>query len=182
MKRKALKTAAFATALTLGAALLATGPTAAHGTGGYGYRGGSGMHGGQMGPGMMGHMGGMMGHMGPGMKGHMGPGMKGHMGPGMMGHMGGMMGHMGAGMMGPGAGGQGGCPYQQAALTEELTVESVTKFLERRLSHMGNDRLKVGEVKVKDDNTIIAEIVTVDDSLVQRIEFDRKTGQRRQVR
>ena len=151
MKRKALKTAAFATALTLGAALLATGPTAAHGTGGYGYRGGSGMHGGQMGPGMMGHMGGMMGHMGPG-------------------------------MMGPGADGQGGCPYQQAALTEELTVESVTKFLERRLSHMGNDRLKVGEVKVKDDNTIIAEIVTVDDSLVQRIEFDRKTGQRRQVR
>ena len=166
MKQKTLKIAAFATALTLGATLLATGPTAAHGTGGYGYRGGSGMHGGQMGPGMMGHMGGMMGHMGPGMMGHMGPGMKGHMG----------------GMMGPGAGGQGDCPYHQAALTEELTVESVTKFLERRLSHMGNDRLKVGEVKAKDDNTIIAEIVTVDDSLVQRIEFDRKTGRQRPVR
>lgn len=121
---------------------------------------------------------------GPGGQGYQGgSGMHGgQMGPGMMGHMGGMMGHRGSGMMGPGAGGQGGCPYQQAALTEELTVEGVTKILERRLSHMGNDRLKVGEVKVKDDDTIIAEIVTVDDSLVQRIEFDRKTGQRRQVR
>ena len=100
----------------------------------------------------------------------------GPMGTGMMGHMGtGMMGHMGS------AGPQG-CPYHQAAFTKELTIESVTKYLERRLDQRGNDRLKVGEVKVKDDNTIIAEIVTVDDSLVQRIEFDRKTGQRRQVR
>lgn len=151
MKQKALKVTIAAAALTLGAALLATGPAAAHGPGGQGYRGGSGMHG-------------------------------GHMGPGMMGHMGGMMGHMGSGMMGPGASGQGGCPLHQAALTEELTVESVTKSLERWLSHMGNDRLKVGEVKAKDDKTIVAEIVTVDDSLVQRIEFDRKTGARRRVR
>ncbi len=151
MKQKALKTAALAAALTLGAALLATGPTAAHGTGGDGYRGGHGMHG-------------------------------GHMGSGMMGHMGGIMGHMGSGMMGPGSGGQGGCPFHQAALTKELTVESVAKSLERWLSHMGNDRLKVGEVKAKDDKTIVAEIVTVDDSLVQRIEFDRKTGARRRVR
>ena len=150
MKRKTLKVTVAAAALGLGTAL-AAGPGLAHGPGGQDNRSGSGMHGGQMGPGMMGHMGGMMGHMG-------------------------------SGMMGPGTAGQGGCPYHQAALTEELTVESVTKFLERRLSHMGNDRLKVGEVKAKDDKTIVAEIVTVDDSLVQRIEFDRKTGQRRQVR
>ena len=58
----------------------------------------------------------------------------------------------------------------------------MTEFLERRLAHMGNDRLKVGVVKVKDDKTIVAEIVTVDDSLVQRLEFDRKTGSQRQVR
>ena len=100
----------------------------------------------------------------------------GPMGTGMMGHMGtGMMGHMGS------AGPQG-CPYHQAAFTKELTIESVTKYLERRLDHMGNDRLKVGEVKVKDDKTIVGEIVTVDNSLVRRIEFDRKTGSQRLVR
>lgn len=93
------------------------------------------------------------------------------------GHMGsGMMGHMGTGMMGYGAGGQWDCPYTKAAFNKEVTVETVTKFLEQRLSHMSNDRLKVGEVKAKDDGTIVAEIVTVDDSLVQKLEFDRKTG------
>ncbi len=92
----------------------------------------------------------------------------GPMGTGMMGHM--------------GSAGPQGCPYHQAAFTKELTIESVTEFLERRLAHMGNDRLKVGEVKVKDDKTIVGEIVTVDNSLVRRIEFDRKTGGQRLVR
>ncbi len=152
MKQKTLKTVILATALALGGAFLANGPAAAHGSG-------------EQGP-----------HGGYGMRGHMG-----HMGSGM-GHMGSGMGHMGSGMMGYGAGGHGGCPYNKVAFDKELTVESVTKFLERRLSHMGNDRLKVGEVKAKDDNTIVAEIVTVDDSLVQRIEFDRRTGGHRPVR
>ena len=135
MKRKALKTTALVAAMTLGAALLATGPTSAHGPSVQGSRGGYGM-----------------------------------------------MGHMGSGMMGYGAGGQGGCPFHQAAFTEELTVESVTKFLEQRLSHMGNERLKVGEVTTKDDETIVAEIVTVDGSLVQKLEFDRDTGRQHPVR
>ncbi len=105
-------------------------------------------------------------------------------GSGGQGHMGGtgMMGHMGQGMMGDGAGAGGGCPYHKVAFSGELTVEGVTGFLERRLSHMGNERLKVGEVKAKDDKTIIAEIVTVEDSLVQRFEFDRKTGGYRLIR
>ena len=106
-----------------------------------------------------------------------------HMGSGMMGHMGsGMMGHMGSGMMGYGAGAQWGCPHAKVSFDKELTVDDVTKFLEQRLDKMGNERLKVGEVKVKDDHTIIADIVTVDDSLVQRLEFDRDTGRHQPIK
>lgn len=103
-------------------------------------------------------------------------------GMGMMGHMGGgMMG--GAGMMGYGSRGHGDCPSaQKAAFGQDVTVESVTKFLEGRLSHMGNDRLKVGEVKATDDKTIVAEIVTQDGSLVQKLQFDRDTGRHSPIR
>ena len=108
--------------------------------------------------------------------GHMGTGMMGGSGHGMQGSM------MGSGMMGSGPGVQGDCPGQTAALKEDLTVDGVTKLLEQRLSHMGNDRLKVGEVKAKDDDTITAEIVTVDGSLVRKLEFDRDTGRSQPVR
>lgn len=98
-------------------------------------------------------------------------------------HMGsGMMGHMGSGMMGYGAGAQWGCPHTKVSFDKELTVDDVTKFLERRLEWMGNERLKVGEVKAKDDHTIIADIVTLDDSLVQRLEFDRDTGRHQPIK
>ena len=155
MKRKALMATAVAAALALGTALTA-GPVLAHGPGeGYG------MHG---------------AHMGSGMMGHMGSGMHGaQMGSGMMGHM-------GSGMMGYGAGAQWGCPHAKVSFDKELTVDDVTKFLEQRLDKMGNERLKVGEVKVKDDHTIIADIVTVDDSLVQRLEFDRDTGRHQPIK
>jgi hypothetical protein len=160
--------------------LLATGvagPAAAHGMQwpGWGMMGqgdgwcpmmGPGMMGpGMMGPGMMGP--GMMGQgMGPGM---MGPGMMGQgMGPGMMGP--GMMGQgMGPGMMGQGM--MGGGPAAAS-----LTVEDVKSNLERWLAWQGNPRLKVGNVAEKDKATITAEIVTVDNSLVQKLEVDRRTG------
>ncbi|MBT7942135.1 MAG: hypothetical protein HN719_02145, partial [Alphaproteobacteria bacterium] len=94
---------------------------------------------------------------------------------GMMGHMGGGM--MGGGMMGHDDDHKGDCPFAtKASLSQDVTVESVTKFLEQRLGHMGNDRLKVGEVTATDDKTITAEIVTQDDSLVMKMQFDRKTG------
>lgn len=113
------------------------------------------------------------GHSGQGNSG--GYGMNsGQFGPGMMGGY-------GRGMMG-GPGAQGDCHFNQASLSKDLTVEGVTKFLDQRLSYMGNDRLKVGEVTAKDDGTIIAEIVTVDGSLVQKMEFDRNTGHPRPVR
>ncbi len=87
----------------------------------------------------------------------------------------GMMGRGGKSGCGPGA--MGG-----SAVDKELSVEDVTKILEGRLAWRGNDRLKVGKVEEKDEKTIIAEIVTVDDSLVKRLEFDRKTGRHRRIR
>jgi len=95
-------------------------------------------------------------------------------GPGMM------QGQMGQGY-GPGMmqGNRGGanCPNGQAqTLATPLTVDDVRANLERHLQWRGNDRLKVGAVTEKDDKTIAAEIVTVDDSLVRKIEIDKTTG------
>lgn len=171
MKRKTLILSAAVAAIALGAAAFL--PAYAHGPG-YG-RGGGAPGYGMMAPGY---------GMGPGTMGQgYGPGMMGHgYGPGMMGH-----GHgMGPGMMGPGYGpgqhayGPGNCPFA-ATQGQEVTVDSVTEFLEARLDHMGNDRLKVGTVEETDDKTITAEIVTKDGSLVQKFAFDKATGWPRRV-
>jgi hypothetical protein len=135
------------------------------------------------GPGMMGGYGpgygpGMMHGYGPGMMGGYGPGY----GPGMMrgyGYGPGMMGPgYGPGMMqgyGPGSGpGRRGGSQRQA--DQNLSVDDVKNQLERWLTWRGNPRLKVGEVKEKDNNTIEADIVTKDNSLVQRFTVDRKSG------
>ena len=160
MRPKTIAGAAFVAGAVLAATALIGTPAMAHQPGGHGP--------GIMGPGM-GHGYGMA--HGPGMMGH-GRGM-GH-GYGM-GH-GHRMGH-GHGMSGCGPGAMGGAPVDK-----ELGVEDVTKILEGRLAWRGNDRLKVGKVEEKDENTIIAEIVTVDDSLVKRLEFDRRTGRHRRIR
>ncbi len=188
MRHRRLPGAAFAAGAILAAALTSA-PATAHEAGGHGP--------GITGPGME-HGYGMKGHdqgigQGHGMMGHdqgigQHHGMMGHdqgieqrhgmMGHGMMGH--GMMGHGMAGrggMAGCGPGAMGGSPVDK-----ELGIEDVTKILEGRLAWHGNDRLKVGKVEEKDENTIIAEIVTVDDSLVKRLEFDRRTGARKQIR
>lgn len=101
-------------------------------------------------------MQGMMG-MGPGM---MGPGM---MGPGMMGH----------GMMGW---------YSQPPANLNLTVDDVRASVERSIAMMGNTRLKPGRIVATNDDTITAEIVTVDkEALVQRFAVNRHTGYWQQV-
>ena len=64
---------------------------------------------------------------------------------------------------------------------EEMTPERVRTFLEERLEQHGNPRLKLGEVAEQDEGTIVAEILTVDDSLVQRLAVDRATGAMRQL-
>jgi hypothetical protein len=153
-----------------------------------------------MGPGMMGQGYGMgPGMMGPGYGGPgqqqwpMGPGMMGpgqqqwRMGPGMMGPgyygMGpGMMGpgySMGPGMMGPGNGaGPGPQPWAAPRVTPrmDLSTDDVRSYFEGQLAAEGNKRLKVGKVQALDDNTIEAQIVTVDGSLVEGYRFDRHTG------
>ena len=134
-------------------------PCQAYGAGPGQYRMGPGM----MGPGMMGP-----GMMGPGM---MGPGM---MGPGMMGP-----GMMGPGMMGPGTMGPG---YGRAVTPErDLSTDDVRHFLEHSLEMHGNERLKIGEVEEIDGDRILAEIVTQDGSLVERLAVDRHSGRMRRA-
>jgi hypothetical protein len=120
-----------------------------------------------MGPGYM--MGQGMGY-GPGyMMGGYGPGWM--MGPGMMGYgygpawMHGYRGGYGPGMMGYAYGSQGDL---------KLTTDQVKKYLEQMNR---NPNLKVGEVKEKNDDTIVADIVTKDkDALVQRFQVNRHNG------
>jgi hypothetical protein len=154
----------------LGALALVATSAAAHGTGQGGYGAGQGGYG----PGM-----GMM--MGPGY----GPGGMGMRGPAGYGMMGQAYGHgpIGTGMMGPGYGmaGQayGNAPCGQAAAQtdQDLDIGDVQARLERWLSMQGNDRLKLGKIEAVDDDTITAEIVTVDDSLVRKLAVDRHSGQ-----
>jgi hypothetical protein len=61
-----------------------------------------------------------------------------------------------------------------------LSVDDVKSRVERWLAFRGNARLKVGEVKEKDADTITADVVTKDNSLVQRFIVDRHTGAFRQ--
>ncbi len=137
-------------------------------------------------PGMMGSMrGGSMaeGMPGPGM---MGQGLMGRGMPesGMMGMqdmpMGPMMrgpqGHMGGHALGPGA--LYGMPHGTPV---EMTPMRVEAFLGHLLKRHGNPRLEIGEITEGEDGSIIAEIVTVDGSLVQRLAFNRYPGLFRQI-
>jgi hypothetical protein len=98
---------------------------------------------------------------------------------GMMQGMGqGTMGQgMGPGMMGSGAarGGTGGMFGSRVTPIMNLSVDDVRGYLGVQLSQLNNKRLKIGPISA-DDGTISAEIVTVDNSLVQRLKVDRHTG------
>jgi len=152
---KTLRTTTIATLAGLGAlAVAASAPALSHGMGGQGgpvYGPGYGMMGGMMGPGA-----GYGGMMGPG------AGYGGMMGPG----------HGFGNAAGPGFGPCG----QAAAAGEDIDVDGVTARMERWLAVQNNDRLKLGKVVEVDDDTITAEIVTVDGSLVQKLAIDRHTG------
>jgi len=130
--------------------------------------------------------------MGPGM---MGPGMMtpGHgMGPGMMGRgdyggwycpyhgqsMGPRGGYgMGPGMMGPGY--QGYEPrYQQSP--KPLEEKDVKAILESYLKSMRNPNLKLGKIKEKDSHFEV-EILTKENSLVDKILVDKFTGWMRSI-
>ena len=93
---------------------------------------------------------------------------------------------MGQGMMDQGMMGSGttqdGTTLGMAALfgsrvtpMMNLSVDEVRTYLAAQLDRLGNKRLKVGDIK-SDDGTITADVVTIDDSLVQRLKVDRHTG------
>lgn len=105
----------------------------------------------------------------------------GIMGGGIMGGsiMGGMMSGISYGH--PGGGIIGGMMGHQDR-NQNLSVDDVRKLLDGMLVMQGNDRLKTGKIEAADDKTIVAEIVTVDGSLVQKIEFDSKTGAHHNVK
>jgi hypothetical protein len=81
---------------------------------------------------------------------------------------GGMMGQM----MGPDRGALFGT---RVTPVMNLSIEDVSGYLTVQLDQLGNKRLKLGEVK-SEDGTITADIVTVDNSLVQRLKVNRHTG------
>jgi hypothetical protein len=56
-----------------------------------------------------------------------------------------------------------------------LSAEDVRYYLANQLERLKNKRLKLGEVTAE-EGTITADIVTVDNSLVQRLKVDRHTG------
>jgi hypothetical protein len=141
-----------------------------------------------MGPGMMGGGGSggwycpYCGHpMGPGGGHGMGHGMMdpGMMGPGMMGP--GMMGpEMGLGMMGPGYRGYEpqyapsyGPQYQQSP--KPLGDKDAKAMLENYIQSTRNPNLKLGKITEK-DNYFEAEILTKENSLVDKILVDKFTG------
>jgi hypothetical protein len=104
--------------------------------------------------------------------------MHGGMGSGMMGqHMSGGMtcsGMMGSGMI-QGDQGAGMLFGSRVRPMMNLSVEDVRDYLALQLQRLNNKRLKVGDIK-SDDATITADIVTVDNSLVQQLKVDRHTG------
>jgi hypothetical protein len=149
---------------------------------------GPGMMGGGYGAGMMGGNGpgggygpGMMGGNGPGGGNGGGPGyhVRGY-GPGMMGGNGPGYGRMGGG---PGAWicpafAQGNGPNGNAQGNQDLnlTTDQVKTRMERWLAWRGNPHVKLGDVKEQDANTITADVVTKDNSLVEHFVVDRHNG------
>jgi hypothetical protein len=90
------------------------------------------------------------------------------MGPGMMGR------GMGPGMMGPGYGPQ----YQQER--KPLTEKDVKAMVENYVQSTRNPNLKPGKITDK-DQYFEAEIVTKDNSLVDKILVDKQTGWMRSI-
>ncbi len=63
----------------------------------------------------------------------------------------------------------------------DLTVEEVRRNLQAHLDRVGNPRLKLGPLTEQGDR-VVADVVTTDNSLVQRVEIDRRSGAMRELR
>lgn len=87
-------------------------------------------------------------------------------------------GMMGSGMMDSGmmhGGGMSALFGSRVTPLMNLSVDDVRGYLAAQLERLNNKRLKIGDI-VSGDPTITADIVTVDNSLVQRLKVDRHTG------
>jgi hypothetical protein len=91
-------------------------------------------------------------------------------GPGMMGR--GYYG-MGPGMMGPGYQGYG---PQYPQESKPLMERDVRQMVENYIQYTRNPNLKVGKIAEKDNYYFEAEILTKDNSLVDKILVDKQTG------
>ena len=65
---------------------------------------------------------------------------------------------------------------------DRLSADDLRGQIEQWIRWYANPQLKIGSISKKDENTIVAEIVDADDSIVQRIEVDRRTGWMRTIR
>lgn len=104
-------------------------------------------------------------------------GMTGMMCPMMSGMMGSMMNGMMQGdqTMMKGGSGMAALFGSRVVPKMNLSVDDVRSYLTARLDHLGNKRLKLGNVKIN-NGAITADIVTADNSLVERMSVDRSTG------
>ncbi len=78
-------------------------------------------------------------------------------------------GMMGPGIMGPGVG-------MRVMPIRHLSADDPRRFLEHRLGGLGCKRLVVGSVEEKDEDTMVAQIVTAKGAVVQELEVDRHSG------
>ncbi len=78
-------------------------------------------------------------------------------------------GMMGPGIMGPGVG-------MRVTPIRHLSADDPRHFLEHRLAWLGCKPLVVGSVEEKDEDTIVAQIVTGEGAGVQEREVDRRSG------
>lgn len=118
---------------------------------------------------------------GPGMMGNgYGPG-RGMMGgydrgPGMMGGfgMGGMMSARNQACNQDGSVPDFG--FRRSAGASDLSVDDIRNRLDSAIAWNGNPNLKLGALRKNNPNTVSADIVTKDNSLVERLVFDRRSG------
>ena len=68
------------------------------------------------------------------------------------------------------------------SLDKPVTVETARAALKAHLEDEGREGFKIGKVESKDDDTIIAEIVTEDGSVFRSIAIDKATGNPSRVR
>ena len=100
--------------------------------------------------------------------------------PMMSGVMQGGQSMMASGIMGPNmmrgsTGGMSALFGSHVVPAMNLSVDDVRGYFTAQLDRLGNKRLKIGNINAV-GGTIAAEVVTVDNSLVQHMKIDRSTG------